>query len=65
MIEIAKNAASDCQVIWEFAKIIAEHCTDQKYVVKNFFISRKNYINIQCISSFGAKIDNFLNIPLS
>ena len=28
MIEIAKNIADDCQVIWEFATIIAEHCTD-------------------------------------
>jgi hypothetical protein len=45
MIEIAKNAASDCQVIWEFAKIIAEHCTDQKYVVKNklFYFPQKLY----------------------
>ena len=30
MIEIAKNIANDCQVIWKFAKIIAGHCTDQQ-----------------------------------
>ena len=30
MVEIAKNVASECQVIWEFAKIIAGQCTDQQ-----------------------------------
>ncbi|XP_028412831.1 uncharacterized protein LOC114535726 isoform X1 [Dendronephthya gigantea] len=30
MIEMSKNIADDCQVIWEFATIIAEHCTDAR-----------------------------------
>ena len=33
MIDIAKNVASDCQVIWKFANIIARHCVDEKYVL--------------------------------